>query len=455
MIKSRLLIAGLIAGASAIAVPLVTAVAVQDTGLAPQDLAVLAGVIQLVRQDYVHPVGSDELVKDALKGMLRRLDPHSDYMDEQEFKDSKADMAGKFGGLGMQISQQEGVVKIIAPIDGTPAARAKLEPGDAIVMVDHTSTQGVSLQKVVDELRGDPGSKVTVTILRGKQEPFDVTLTREIIKVASVKSELEPGGIGYIRITQFGGDTADGFKKAITDFKQGPDGGVKGLVIDLRNDPGGLLSAAVDVAGDLLDGGPVVSIHGRQADDQQSFAAPAHGDMLPGVPVVVLINGASASASEIVAGALQDRHRATIMGTQSFGKGSVQTIVPLKGHGAVRLTTALYYTPSGRSIQDDGIAPNVVVEAPKDQQIGGGPLLREAALQGAFKNPGPLGPTPGANTTQAALSHEKTTSSAPIKADLIGKPGDAQLKAALAYLDANAGEQAKSTGAPQTSPDVK
>jgi carboxyl-terminal processing protease len=455
MVKSRLLIAALLAGASVVVVPLVAAVAVQDTGLAPQDLGLLAGVVQLVRQDYVHPVGSDELVKDALKGMLQRLDPHSDYMDEQEFKDSQANTAGKFGGLGMQISQQEGVVKVIAPIDGTPAARAKLEPGDAIVMVDHMSTLGVSLQKVVDQLRGDPGTQVTVTILRGKQDPFDITLTREIIKVASVKTQLEPGGVGYVRITQFGGDTSEAFKKALTDFKQSADGGVKGLVIDLRDDPGGLLSAAVDVSGDLLDGGAVVSIHGRQADDQRSFDAPAHGDMLPGVPVVVLINGASASASEIVAGALQDRHRATIMGTQSFGKGSVQTVIPLKGHGAVRLTTALYYTPSGRSIQDDGIAPNVVVEAPKDQQISGGALMREAALQGAFKNPGPLNPTPGASATPAATAQAKAATSAPIKADLIGKPDDAQLKAALAYLDQNAGQEARSTSQPQAAPETK
>lgn len=438
MTKSRWLIAGLLAGASAIVVPLAAAVAVQDTALSPQDLGVLAGVIQLVKHDYVHPVGSDELVKDALKGMLNRLDPHSDYMDEQEFKQSQADTAGKFGGLGMQISQLDGVPKIVAPIDDTPAARAKLEPGDFIVMIDHTSTQGVSLQKVVDQLRGDPGSQVTVTILRGKQEPFDVTLTREIIKVASVKSELKPGNIGYVRITQFGGDTSDSFKAALADFKQKADGGVKGLVIDLRNDPGGLLTAAVDVSGDLLDGGEVVSIRGRQADDQKSFDAPAHGDMLPGTPVVVLINGASASASEIVAGALQDRHRATVMGTQSFGKGSVQTIIPLKGHGAVRMTTALYYTPSGRSIQDDGIAPDVVVEAPKDQQISGGPLLREAALQGAFKNPGPLNQKSGAAAAKPDAAALKASTSAPIKGDLIGKPEDAQLNAALASFEKKA-----------------
>ncbi|WP_300179710.1 S41 family peptidase [Bradyrhizobium sp.] len=433
-----MLIAGLIAGAAIVALPLVAAIAMQSAGPVPSNLALLTGVIQLVRQDYVHPIGADELVKDALKGMLRRLDPHSDYMDAQEFKESQADIAGKFGGLGMQISEQDAVPKIIAPIDGTPAAAAGLEPGDEIVLIDHSSTEGVGLRKVVTLLRGDPGSKVTLTILRGKQDPFDVTLTREIIRVESVKSYPEPDGIGYIRITQFGEDTADGFKKAIADFKRNANGSVKGLVLDLRDDPGGLLSAAVDVAGDLLDGGSVVSIHGRRADEEKTFKAPAHGDELSGAPIVVLINSASASASEIVAGALQDRHRATIMGTQSFGKGSVQTVVPLKGYGAVRLTTALYYTPSGRSIQDEGIAPDVVVEAAKDQRISGGPLLREGALHGAFANPGPLNQQP--EKGKAALSQAKSSYSAPIKAELIGKPGDAQLKTALAYLDKNAGQ---------------
>jgi carboxyl-terminal processing protease len=265
-----------------------------------------------------------------------------------------------------------------------------------------------------------------------------------------VKSKLEPDGIGYIRISQFGGDTSAGFKQAINDLNHQANGRIKGLVIDLRDDPGGLLSAAVDVSGDLLDGGTVVSIHGRQSRDDRTFSAPAHGDMLSGVPIAVLINGASASASEIVAGALQDRHRATIMGTQSFGKGSVQTVIPIEGHGAVRLTTALYYTPSGNSIQDKGIAPDVVVEAPKDQQIAGGALIRESALSGAFANPGPLnqgansapGPAPGTTATpSAATPAAKPVYSAPIKAELIGKPDDAQLKAALDRL-AQAGNDA-------------
>jgi carboxyl-terminal processing protease len=435
MVRSRVLLVSLLGAAAVAVVPLVTAIAMQGGGPAASDIGLLAGVIQLVNRSYVHPISSEELTKDALKGMLTRLDPHSDYMDEQEFKQSQSDMAGSFGGLGMQISEKNEVPNVISPIDGTPAARAGLEPGDQIILINHSSTQGVNLSKVVSLLRGDPGTKVTITILRGKQAPFDVTLTREIIKVESVKSKLESDGIGYIRISQFGDDTADGFKKAITGLNHDANGRIKGLVIDLRDDPGGLLTAAVAVSGDLLDGGAVVSIHGRQTNDDRTFKAPAHGDMLSGVPVAVLINGASASASEIVAGALQDRHRATIMGTQSFGKGSVQTVIPIEGHGAVRLTTALYYTPSGSSIQDKGIAPNIIVEAPKDQQIAGGDLIRESALSGAFANPGPLNQSPGTGATQSPLAPEaKPVVSAPIKSELIGKPDDAQLKAAHDHL---------------------
>jgi carboxyl-terminal processing protease len=440
MIKARPLVTRVVAAVAILAVPIVSALALQREDKTAPDLGLLAGVIQLVNRAYVHPVGPDELTKDALKGMLNRLDPHSDYMDEDEFKQMQTDMSGQFGGLGMQISAQGGVPSIVSPIDDTPAARARLEPGDMIVKVDTTPTQGMSLRKVVDMLRGEPGSKVTITILRGKQEPFDVTLMREIIRVASVKSELKPDGIGYVRISQFGGDTSDGFKNALTKLKTDTAGtGLKGLVIDLRNDPGGLLTAAVDVSGNLLDGGAVVSIRGREANDQHVFNAPAKGDMLPGVPVVVLINGASASASEIVAGALQDRQRATVIGTQSFGKGSVQTVIPIQGHGAVRLTTALYYTPSGRSIQDDGITPDVIEEAPKDQQISGGPLIRESALSGAIANPGQFDKRPGAaaNARTDAPNKElnKAAYSAPIRADLIGKPDDAQLKIALGYFD--------------------
>lgn len=430
MTKARLLIATSLC-ACLIALPFVTAIAMQRNEPDVAELDLIASVIQLVHRDYVHPIGSDELTNDVLKGMLNRLDPHSDYMDEGEFKQSQADMAGRFGGLGIQISEQDGLPKVISPIDGTPAARAGIEPGDQILLIDHASARGMPLSKVVAVLRGAPGSTVTLTLLRAKQEPLDVTLTREIIKVESVKSNLEPDGVGYIRISQFGEDTSGGFKNALQNLQRETNGKLKGLVLDLRNDPGGLLTAAIDVAGDLLDGGTVVSIRGRNASESRSFGAPAHGDMLAGVPVVVLINGASASASEIVAGALQDRHRAKVMGTQSFGKGSVQTLIPLKGHGAVRLTTALYYTPSGRSIQDEGIAPDVVADAPKEQQIAGGVVLRESSLTGALANPGSINGSPA----RAQPGQAKPISSPPIKAELIGKPDDAQLKLALTYLE--------------------
>lgn len=430
MKKARLLIATSLC-ACIVALPFVTAIAMQRNEPDVAELGLIAGVIQLVHRAYVHPIGSDELTNDVLKGMLNRLDPHSDYMDEGEFKQSQADMAGRFGGLGIQISEQDGLPKVISPIDGTPAARAGIEPGDQILLIDHASARGMPLSKVVAVLRGAPGSTVTLTLLRGKQEPLDVTLTREIIKVESVKSNLEPDGVGYIRISQFGEDTSGGFKNALQNLQRESNGKLKGLVLDLRNDPGGLLTAAIDVAGDLLDGGTVVSIRGRDASESQSFGAPVHGDMLAGVPVVVLINGASASASEIVAGALQDRHRAKVMGTQSFGKGSVQTLIPLKGHGAVRLTTALYYTPSGRSIQDEGIAPDVVAEAPKEQQIAGGVVLRESSLTGALANPGSINERPA----QPLPGQAKPISSPPIKAELIGKPDDAQLKLALSFLE--------------------
>jgi carboxyl-terminal processing protease len=400
----------------------------------------IGGVIQLVQRDYVHPVSAGELTDDALKGMLTRLDPHSDYMNQEEFEETQSDISGKFGGLGIQISEQNGVPKVISPIDGTPAAKAGIQPGDLIVSIDGKSTQGQSLNKIVSVLRGDPDTKVTISILRGNKAPFDVPLTRQIISVDTVKSNLEANNIGYVRVTEFGEATPTDFKKAVNNLKQKAGGHLNGLVLDLRNDPGGLLTSAVSLAGDFLDSGKVVTIRGRRSDDQQAFNVPDGGMLLPQeTPIVVLINGASASASEIVAGALQDRHRATIMGTQSFGKGSVQTVIPLKGHGALRLTTALYYTPNGRSIQGEGITPDNVVEAPKDQQVSGGLELSENSLQGAFANPGTLNtpaPAAGASTpTTGNKTDGKPVYSAPIKIDLIGTPGDAQLKAAMAFLD--------------------
>jgi carboxyl-terminal processing protease len=430
MRRSRLLVFGF-----AIALPAILLVgafvARATAGLSRSDLSLIAGVIELIQQDYVRPVDSDRLTQDTLKGLLSRLDPHSGYMDEQELREMDDEMSGKFGGIGVEIEDQSGIPMVISPIDGTPAANAGLQPGDRIISVDAKATDGMDATQVVRAIRGKAGSSVTLTILRGSDKPFDVTVTRSIIQVHTVTAKLEPNGFGYVRISQFGSDTQRDFKQSIAKLKQDAGGRLRGLVLDLRNDPGWLLQSAVEISGDFLDGGTVVSIHGRRSSDDQTFSAPAHGDLLAGTPVVVLINGASASASEIVSGALQDRHRATVIGTQSFGKGSVQTVIPLNGHGALRLTTALYYTPSGRSIQGDGISPDTVVEAPKDQQTGGATLMRESQLHGALTNPGPL----GKSDSSAKSTSRRVGYSAPIKTELLGTPQDAQLQAALAHLE--------------------
>jgi len=431
MRNSHLIAIG-IAAAGLAAIPLVAA----TSSSAPTDLELITGIMQVVERDYVHPVGPDLLTKDALKGMLTRLDPHSDYMDEGEYRQAQADIGGKFGGIGIEISTQGGVPKVIAPIDGTPAAQAGIEPGDLIVSIGRLSTSGMDPAKIIGALRGNPGTEVTLTLSRGEKTPFDVTLKRSIIHAQSVKSRLEPDGLGYARISQFIGDTPKDLRQAIENLQRQAGGHLKGFVLDLRNDPGGLLTSAVGVAGDFLDGGTVVTIHGRHHGDDQVFKSDSNGDLLRGTPMVVLINGASASASEIVAGALQDQHRATVMGTQSFGKGSVQTIIPLKGHGALRLTIALYYTPSGRSIQGEGISPDVVVEAPKDEQVASAARLSEGTLNGAISNPGPLERASAAKTAKPAAG--KAVYSPPMKPDLIGTARDAQLQAARSYLDRSA-----------------
>jgi carboxyl-terminal processing protease len=422
---------GIACAASAAVVCLVLA---RDVTASPSgnDLGLLAGVMQVVEQDYVHPVDSSQLTDAALKGMLSRLDPHSAYMTEQEFRESTEDMSGKFGGIGLQITDHNGLPTVLSPIDDTPGARAGLQPGDAIVSVDGQGTQGADLMDVIRKIRGEPGTIVRLTIQRGDQQPFDVPLTRQVIEVHSVKSRLEANDMGYLRISEFGQDTPNELHQAISTLQRDAGGKLAGVVLDLRNDPGGLLASAVDVSSDFLNGGTVVSIRGRNGNDDQSFTAPASGALLPDTPMVVLVNGASASASEIVAGALQDRHRATVMGTQSFGKGSVQTIVPIKGHGALRLTTALYYTASGRSIQGDGITPDVVIRAAKDEQVANALVWREAQLHGAFANPGTLSKS---DATPDAKGASSETASPPIKEQLIGTDRDSQLKAALNYLE--------------------
>jgi carboxyl-terminal processing protease len=401
------------------------------TGVSKTDVELLASVMQLVQRDYVHPIDSSKLTDDALKGMLSRLDPHSSYMTEPEFRESMEDMNGKFGGVGLKITDHNGVPTVISPIDGTPAAHAGVQPGDAIVAVDGQSTHGADLMEVVRKIRGDPRTMVKLTVVRGDKPSFEIPLTRQVIAVHSVKSILEPDRIGYIRISEFGRNTPNELRQAVSTLKRDAGGKPAGIVLDLRNDPGGLLSSAVDVSGDFLNGGTVVSIRGRNRSEDRTFEAAATDTLLPDIPMVVLVNGASASASEIVAGALQDRHRATVMGTPSFGKGSVQSIITIKGHGALRLTIALYYTPSGRSIQDDGITPDIVVQAPKDEQVANSLVWREGQLHGAFANPGPLTKSKDASNG-GHMSAE--TASPSIKPQLIGTSGDAQLTAALNFL---------------------
>jgi carboxyl-terminal processing protease len=400
----------------------------------PADFSLLQQVARQVQQSYVEPVTGDELTTDALKGMMTRLDPHSDYMDQEQYQQMSAVTRGEFGGIGIELTLEGKVPEVIAPIDGTPAANAGIEPGDRIVKINGQPTTGMDVEAIVKRLRGSAGSKVTLEIARSDRPPFDVTLTRNIIHVVSVKSALKRDRIGYARITTFTENTAAELASAIAQLKQQAHGRLNGLVLDLRNDPGGLLDASVDVTGELVDGGVVVTTKGRNPDDDRVYRAQVAGDLIPGVPIVVLINSATASAAEIVAGALQDDHRATIMGTRSFGKGSVQTIIPLEGgHGALRLTTALYYTPSGRSIQGQGISPDVIVSLPKSEQVANAVLNHESDLYRALKNTGSL--NAGATATAiSASSNGPDTAEHPIKPLVIGTAKDAQLDAAIGYL---------------------
>ena len=329
-----------------------------------KQLNLFGDVFELVRNDYVDAVKDDTLVEGAINGMLTALDPHSNYLNSKNFNDMKVQTRGEFGGLGIEVSMENGLVKVVSPIDDTPAAHAGLKPNDLITHLDGNPVQGLTLPEAVEKMRGPVNSEINLTIRREGQEPFDVKLTRAIIKIQSVRSHLEGKNIGYIRVTSFNEQTDVGLNNAMKNLKQQADNKLIGVVLDLRNNPGGLLDQAVAVSDAFLEKGEIVSTRGRRADDAQRYNARA-GDIASGLPVAVLINGGSASASEIVAGALQDHHRAVLIGTKSFGKGSVQTIIPLAGHGAMRLTTARYYTPSGRSIQARGIDPDIVVEAAK------------------------------------------------------------------------------------------
>ena len=341
-----------------------------------------------VHNHYVEPVSDKQLLEGAIKGMLGNLDPHSSYMDAKEYAEMRVQNRGEFGGLGLQVTMENGLVKVITPIDDTPAAHAGLKPGDLILGIDDTSVADMTLSDAVDRLRGTVGTTVKLTVRRQGVDPFEVTLTRAEIHVEPVKYHLEGSDIGYIRITNFSERTSNALKTAVDALKQQAGDKLAGVVLDLRNNPGGLLDQAIEVSNAFLDEGEIVSVRGRLATDTRHYMVDPQHTLLHGMPVVVLINGGSASASEIVAGALQDQHRAVLLGTRSFGKGSVQTLLPVKeSGGAIRLTTARYFTPSGRSIQAKGIEPDVVVEPAKIEKVAQAARLREADLRGALKNP--------------------------------------------------------------------
>jgi carboxyl-terminal processing protease len=370
-----------------------------------RQLDLFGEVFERVRADYVEEVSDEQLIEAAINGMLSSLDPHSSYMNVKNYRDMQVQVRGEFGGLGIEVTMDQGLVKIVSPIDDTPAAHAGLKPGDYIVQIDGDAVLGMSLNDAVEKMRGPVDSPIKLTIRREGKDPFDVTLKRAIVKIQSVKHQLLGDDIGYIRITSFNEQADSGTQEAMKALRAQAGNKLAGIILDLRNNPGGLLDEAVGVSDDFLDKGEIVSTRGRHADEGQRFDAKP-GDITNGLPMVVLINGGSASASEIVAGALQDHHRAILLGTRSFGKGSVQTIIQLPGHGAIRLTTARYYTPSGRSIQAKGIEPDIEVQPAKIEKIAVAEGQHEADLRGALKNtdkpvPGKADapPKPGSDAT--------------------------------------------------------
>jgi len=368
-----------------------TAAAQEDTSNNTYRLLTLFGdVFERVRADYVDPVSDKELVENAINGMLTGLDPHSGYMDAKQFQEMEVQTKGEFGGLGLEVTQQDGFIKVISPIDDTPAAKAGIKPGDIITAIDGKTVEGMSLNEAVDKMRGPPDSRVTLTIKRaGIDKPIEQSLLREIVHLQVVKSRMEPDHIGYVRLTQFTEEADSSLRAAVKSLKEQSGGKLTALILDLRNNPGGLLDQAVAVASDFIDQGEIVSTRARHPEDSQRWDANGK-DIIPGVPLVVLVNNGSASSSEIVSGALQDHHRAILLGTRTFGKGSVQTVIPLPGNGAMRLTTARYYTPSGRSIQGLGIEPDVHVTETREEQPEFGPA-HESDLNGTIKNQGGTG----------------------------------------------------------------
>ncbi|HKF72783.1 MAG TPA: S41 family peptidase [Stellaceae bacterium] len=407
-----------------------------------RELDLFGQVLERVRSDYVEEVNDQQLIEAAINGMLSSLDPHSSYLNAKNFRDLQTQMRGEFGGLGIEVTMENGLVKVVSPIDDTPAARAGIKPNDFIVQIDGEQVQGLSLNEAVEKMRGPVNSDIKLTIRREGREPFDVKLTRANIKIQSVKWHLEGSDVGYIRITSFNEQTDVGLINAFKALKQQAGDKLLGYVLDLRNNPGGLLEQAVAVSNAFIDKGEIVSIRGRKVQSAQRFNAQSDKDLAGGLPMVVLINGGSASASEIVAGALQDHHRAVLMGTRSFGKGSVQTIVELSDHSAMRLTTARYYTPSGRSIQGHGIDPDIAVEAAKIERVATGDTRHEADLRGALSNPDQKpadksktpGPGSQAKPDQTAPPDASTAPAPTTDASVMGSDQDYQLSRALDLL---------------------
>jgi len=351
-----------------------------------EQLRLFGDVFEKVRADYVEEVTDEQLIEYAINGMLSSLDPHSSYLTAKDFEEMQVQTKGEFGGLGIEVTMENGVIKVVSPIDDTPASRAGLQPGDFIVQLDGEPVMGLNLSQAVEKMRGPIDSKIVLTVQRGETDPFEVTLTRAVIKVQSARGRLEQNDIAYLRVTSFTEQTGSGMESTFKKLKEESKGKLVGVVLDLRNNPGGLLDQAIAVSDAFLDKGEIVSTRGRHEDEAQRYNA-RPGDIAEGLPVVILVNGGSASASEIVAGALQDHRRAIVMGTKSFGKGSVQTIIPLPAHGAMRLTTARYYTPSGRSIQALGIEPDIKVEQAKLEVVEPSRRFGEADLRGRLDNP--------------------------------------------------------------------
>jgi carboxyl-terminal processing protease len=351
-----------------------------------RQLNLFGDVFERVRSEFVEEVTDEELIRAAVEGMLQTLDPHSSYMPPRDFKDMQVQTRGEFGGLGIEVTMENGLIKVVSPIDDTPASRAGILSGDMISHIDGEQVLGLTLSEAVERMRGPIDSEITITVLRESEPaPFDVHLVRNVVKIRSVRWRREDD-VGYVRITSFTEQTQDGLREGIAKLRHEIGDRMKGLVLDLRNNPGGLLDQAISVSDSFLDQGEIVSTRGRRSDSAQRYNAEL-GDLTDGLPMVVLINSGSASASEIVAGALQDHRRAVVLGTRSFGKGSVQTIIPLPGNGAMRLTTARYYTPSGRSIQATGIEPDITVERTLLEAVEDSDQRRESDLRGALDAP--------------------------------------------------------------------